>query len=196
MRNTIESLPFERVDTDSVQLTITLEPLESVLLVFQLESRPLPRRLDPQSSPRNTPITVTRLETPPDLIIPNRPPTPSQVDAPQELVKAGNGPWGDLDDGRELTPSPVKSDPFVGRFVLPADWLDDNTRICVVADQIVPETAAAITVNGQPAGGFIGKPCRLDITSWVSSGENRIALEPFAPRSVQIVAYPNLDSDR
>ena len=101
-----------------------------------------------------------------------------------------SGPWGELDGEHGLTLSPVASNPFVGRFSLPADWLADDLRVCVEADELAPEGAAAVTLNGHEVGGFIGKPYRLDITARVQPGENRLVLKPFAPRRVNIVVYP------
>ena len=44
-------------------------------------------------------------------------------------------------------------------------------------------------VNGVAAGGVIGKPSRLDITSHVKAGENTIEIEPLAPKAARIVFY-------
>ena len=46
MRNEITAVPFERKG-EAVELELTLEPNESVLLVFQEQARPLPPRLPP-----------------------------------------------------------------------------------------------------------------------------------------------------
>lgn len=104
-----------------------------------------------------------------------------------ELVKLGGGPWGDLTGRRRLTRSPVTSNPFNGRFTLPDDWTRGKRRCFVEADAIDPERAAAVTVNGHFAGGFIGRPFRLDITKRVRAGINSLQIQPFAPRTVHIV---------
>ena len=59
MRNEIAAVPFER-DGEDVELSLTLEPLESVLLVFQPEVRALPRRHEPSAEPARLPIPVVR----------------------------------------------------------------------------------------------------------------------------------------
>jgi hypothetical protein len=105
------------------------------------------------------------------------------------VARFGDKPWGKLDGTQMLTLSPVKGDPFFGRFTLPADWLGGQSRVCLEADRIEPEQAAAIQVNGQYAGGFIGKPFRLDITAQLKPGENTLHIEPFAPAAVRIVRY-------
>jgi hypothetical protein len=109
--------------------------------------------------------------------------------AAKEIIAMGGAPWGEVDGKNALTASPVEADPFVGHFALPADWLQDGLRVFLEADDIQPEGAAAITLNGRYAGGFIGRPYRLDITDDVQSGDNRIIMEPFAPSSVRIVVY-------
>ncbi len=54
-------------------------------------------------------------------------------------------------------------------------------------DDLSPEAAARVTVNGQYAGGFIGRPFRLDVTRLLRTGPNTIRIEPFAPRTAQLV---------
>ena len=48
-------------------------------------------------------------------------------------------------------------------------------------DDVAPEAAARVTVNGKDAGGFIGRPLRLDVTRLLQPGTNTIRIEPFAP---------------
>ena len=111
----------------------------------------------------------------------------------KEAAKYGQGPWGMLGGGggggRAQTLSPVKGDPFHGRCELPADVNLARSRVYVETDEPAPEAAARVTVNGQYAGGFIGKPCRLEVTRHLKSGENKIVVEPFAPKSVRVVVY-------
>ena len=52
------------------------------------------------------------------------------------------------------------------------------------------EGRAAVKVNGQSAGGVIGRPCKLDITRFVKTGENAVSIEPLAPKSARIMFYP------
>ncbi|HUT14135.1 MAG TPA: glycosyl hydrolase [Thermoguttaceae bacterium] len=184
MRGTIASLAYAPVGDNLVELELTLEPLESVLLVFQPEARTLPGRIEPETEPSREPIEVKRLPT--TLAFDD-----TAWPAAGEIARFGAAPWGDLSSsGTRLTTSPVKVDPFVGRFTLPADWLEAGLRVCLEADAIAPENAAAVKVNGQSAGGFIGKPLRLDITSHSKAGENTLEIAPFAPALVRVSAYP------
>ncbi|HNY28399.1 MAG TPA: hypothetical protein PKH31_13565, partial [Candidatus Sumerlaeota bacterium] len=57
-------------------------------------------------------------------------------------------------------------------------------------DGIAPEEAARVSVNGAYAGGFIGKPLRLDVTEHLKSGKNAFLIEPFAPGKVWLAVYP------
>ena len=54
----------------------------------------------------------------------------------------------------------------------------------------LPDEAAAVTVNGQRAGGLIGRPLRLDITRYLKTGENSIVIEPLAPKAARLAFYP------
>jgi hypothetical protein len=49
-----------------------------------------------------------------------------------------------------------------------------------------------LTVNGTSAGGFIGKPARLEISKHLKPGTNTFRIEPFAPDSVRLVVCPKL----
>ena len=63
----------------------------------------------------------------------------------------------------------------------------DTARVFLELDELDPEEAARVTVNDQYAGGFIGKPFRLDVTRHLRHGENTVKIEPFAPKSVKMV---------
>jgi hypothetical protein len=109
--------------------------------------------------------------------------------AARKLVPFGGAPWGAL--GGALTLSPVKADPFFGHCdVANADL--KKARVFLELGTLTPETAARITVNGHSAGGFIGKPTRLEISKYLKPGANTFRIEPFAPGSVSLVFHPRL----
>ena len=83
---------------------------------------------------------------------------------------------------RGTTRAPSPSHDFHGRCELAAL----PARAYLEADEIAPEAAASITVNGQYVGGFIGKPLRLDVTKYLIAGANRIDITPFSPKSVRL----------
>ena len=103
----------------------------------------------------------------------------------KEVVPFGGGPWGRLGGG-QLTLSAVKADPFVGHCELPASVDLKNSRIYLEVDDLAPEAAARVTVNGHFAGGFIGAPLRLDVTAHLQAGANTFRLEPFAPQAARL----------
>ena len=63
MRNEITAVPFSRKGKQ-VELSLTMEPNESVLLVFQPKQRALPPRREPGSGAGHKTIAVTRDPTP------------------------------------------------------------------------------------------------------------------------------------
>jgi hypothetical protein len=81
-----------------------------------------------------------------------------------------------------ITRSPVPSNNFHGRCELASM----PVRAFLEVDELTPEAAARVTVNGQYAGGFIGKPLRLDVTKLLKTGSNRIDITPFAPKSARL----------
>ena len=348
MRNEMNCVPTKRLDDQTVELSLTLEPCESVMLVFQKEKRALPMRLDASAKPVREPISVVRDATPPELIVPSSPQakeastpakgelslkgcawvwfpegnpaeaaapgtryfrgvctiptgrkikqarfigtcdnaftlyvngqeagkssddsegwrTPTKIDLTKWLVEGANtlaisavnlsdapnpagligryeivfedgaplvggpdatwkaadkeqtnwnqaafddkawpsakelglygcAPWGSFADAGTprgpVTTSPVTSDPFCGHCDLPADVDLAKSRVYLETSEPAPEAAAHVTVNGKPAGGFIGKPCRVEVTKFLKSGRNDFVLVPFAPRDVRLVVYP------
>ncbi len=106
--------------------------------------------------------------------------------ATREVAKFGDGPWGKL-SGSGMTVGPVPADPFLGRVKVAAK--DVGRRLSLELGELAPEEAARVTVNGHYAGGFIGKPLRLDVSRWIKGGENSIQIEPFAPNQVRLVVY-------
>jgi len=110
--------------------------------------------------------------------------------APKELGGYGCPPWGRFAEPR-LTTSPVTSDPFVGHCEVPDGLSLARSRVFLEMDALGPEEAARVTVNDQYAGGFIGKPFRLDVTKYLKLGTNRIVIEPFAPKSARLAVWPN-----
>ena len=109
---------------------------------------------------------------------------------PIEVAKYGDQPFGILDGASMLTLSPVMDTTFKGTCTIPASLKLKQFRVCLEADDIGPEAAASITVNGHYAGGFIGKPFRLDVTDRLKPGTNSIIVAPFAPEGLRLTVYP------
>ena len=169
MRNEITAPAYRRINPKEVELDIVLEPSESVLLVFQKEKRTLPSRIDASTRPIRGPIEVLRIETPQELVIPQSP------------AAKPTGP---------LTVAPAASDPYVGVCELPADVDLESSRVYVEMDELLPEAAARVTVNGAYVGGFIDKPFRLELTRHLKHGKNTLIIEPFAPKAIRLTVYP------
>ncbi|MGA2035344.1 MAG: glycosyl hydrolase [Thermoguttaceae bacterium] len=165
VRGEITALPYRRLQEDQVELALTLEPLESVLIVFQAAKLARPIRLEPGSRPLGAAI---------DLVRDPQPPAPPLVPEPK---------------GRPVTLSPVKAaDPFRGHCTVPPEVDLAGCRVFLeMAD--LPGEAARVTVNGEPAGGLIGKPCRLDISCHVRPGANEVRIVPLAPQAARLVFY-------
>ncbi|MCX6877068.1 MAG: glycosyl hydrolase [Verrucomicrobia bacterium] len=254
MRNEITSIPCKR-DGQNTEFSLTLEPSESVLVVFQDQQRKLPGRITADLKPqREIPLRDTR------------PVADQSSPAKLVVVKATYGVPGDaqrsrdvrqrlqqcIDDGERLLPvlrmadgddpavgvvkileaectagdrritlkgddtqtvilsanptaleqeirrnaagrhfnaSPAVAHPFAGSCEIPADLDLTTVRVCLEVDELTPEAAASVNVNGAFAGGFIGKPLRLDVTRLLKPGPNTILLEPFTPKSARLVVY-------
>ena len=166
MRNEISSVPFRRIDAGTVEVDLTLEPSESVLLVFTSEKRALPSREIASIKPAVAPIPVIR-----------EPSVPQALPLPDPK-------------GRPFTKSPVTADVFEGRCEIPASVDLEKSRVLLTMDELSPEAAARVAVNGRDAGGFIGKPYQIDVTSLLIPGANTIRIEPFAPKQARLLVLP------
>ena len=176
MRNEITMPSYRRLGDGQVEISLDLEPDESLLLVFNAEQRPLPLRLSPGAQPlRTIPIISDTVSEKPKRI--------SWTSGIAEYYRAL------LNKKEMLTTSPVKADPFIGNFELGADLDLQSCRFYLVCDEIKPEAAARVTMNGAYAGGFIEKPLRLDVTPNLVKGNNTILIEPFAPKSVWLEVH-------
>ena len=160
MRNEINSIPHKR-NGNAVDFDISLEPSESVLVVFQSEKRRLPARIETGAKPLQE-IAIAR--------------EPNQAEPEPQPA-------------RTITRSPVKADIFNGTCDIPSSVDLKKARIFIELGELTPEAAANITVNGKYSGGFIGKPFRLDVTKHLKAGANTIRIEPFAPKSAKLAIY-------
>ena len=91
--------------------------------------------------------------------------------------------------GVKITLSPAKADPFDGHFEMTSEALAGRGPVHLEMDGVAPETAARVTINGQYAGGAIGKPMRLEISKHLRAGKNTLRIEPFAPKTITLVVY-------
>ncbi len=254
MRNEITSIPSKR-EGQNTKFSLTLEPMESVLLVFQTKDRELPGRISDGMTPkREIPLRDVRPEAdkkssvklvvvkatygvPGDLQRSRdvRERLQKRIDAGERQLQVGRLADGDdpasgvvktltaectagnqritlkgddtqtviLSDrptaleqelvrtaaGRHYNASPVEANPFNGSCEIPANLDLTKSRVYLEVDDLTPEAAASVSVNGQFAGGFIGKPLRLDVTPLLKPGTNTIRLDPFAPKSARLVVY-------
>ncbi len=172
VRNEVASVPCQRLGDRAVEVSLTLEPNESVVLVFQPDKRPRPLRLEAMTKPGGGTVEVIRQPNPPA-------PTPAPTPAP--LPAKG------------VTVSPLKAaDPFHGLAAVPMNFNPASYRVYLEMDELpAPELAAAVTVNGRYAGGVIGRPFRLDVTAYLKAGGNNIDIAPLAPRAARLVFYAN-----
>jgi hypothetical protein len=165
LRNEITAITFRRIDESTVEVPLRLEPLETVLLVFQPQRIPRPARIGPDVRPVREPIVLTR-----EANLPVAPLPP-------------------LDSRRPKTVSPVAAaDPFRAHFMVPANVDPAKCRVYLELEGL-PDDSAAVTINGIYAGGLIGRPLRLDITRHVTPGNNVVVIEPLAPKTAKIAVY-------
>ena len=104
--------------------------------------------------------------------------------AAKPVARFGAGVWGRF---AGPTSSPVTANPFSGQCSVPASVDLSQTRVVLDMDELTQEDAARVTINGKDAGGFIGRPFRLDVTRFLKHGINTVKVEPFAPKSIRLI---------
>ena len=96
-----------------------------------------------------------------------------------------------------VLPSILGGDPAYGHVkTLTVEYEDDGKRATVsardgskVTMRAAKENAAAVQVNGEYAGGFIGKPSRVNLTRHLQPGRNTVRVEPFAVEKIRIEIF-------
>lgn len=99
-----------------------------------------------------------------------------------EIAQFGEAPWGNV--GRFIMPA----NPFRGECAVPKDLDLSRSRVYLEMEDL--QEGASVKVNGEFAGGVIGRPFRLDVTRLIRPGANTIEIEPYAPSAVRLVIYP------
>jgi hypothetical protein len=157
MRNEITQVAYRRVSEGKVQVDLSLEQMESAVIVFNPAKRPLPVRFEDTPKDARKQIAVTRKD---DQHVP--------MVAPEGAT-------------RSPVPERVTSE---GTFTLPGG--NKGVRVFVSLSGIDVEGVARVKVNGKEAGGFIGEPYRLDITEHVIPGANTVQAEPFSAETITV----------
>ena len=161
LRNEVTSVPW-RQEADGVAFDLTLEPIESVLVRFGGRAA-CPARVNADSRP------VATFEVMPDAAA-----APVVYPVPEAGQK-----------------SPCAGVAFQGTVTLPEKAVNPGQRaylVCEMAESAA-EDAAAVRVNGAHAGGFIGKPYRVEVTRLLKLGRNTVRIEPFPVNRVRVEIY-------
>ena len=105
---------------------------------------------------------------------------------PLAICRYGGGVWKKLGQSGRVTASPF-AESIATELAFTLSALKPGERVYLACDDVGGEKSAAVTVNGAFAGGFIGKPYRLDITKSVKAGANTLETKPFRLKNPRIV---------
>ena len=175
MRNEIAAVPFGRAVKDAVDVRLTLQPSESVLIVFNPEKRELPVRGDYGDGASRKVIPVTREVTPPELLVPSSPP---EAEKPAENAAALNGClWIWHPEGNAAQAAPPGWCFFRRRLTVPA-----GAKIRAARFRGTSDNQLILYVNGKEAGRSGSDmegwrvPVRIDIAELLRPGDNVLAI--------------------
>lgn len=169
MRNEITAIPYTR-HGKQVDLSMTLEPNESALLVFQTSKRAVPSPRKAGYLPDHSAITVQRDATPPSS-------TPAlQTDQAEQPLQACSWVWYP-----ESTAAP--NAPPGTRYFRRQITLDQSKPIKKATFTGTADNSLTLFINSQSAGKSDGSangwrnPVTLDVTALLQSGKNELAIE-------------------
>lgn len=170
MRNEMTAVPHQRSGKHT-ELTLTFQPNESVVLVFQEAKRPLPLRegLDPALAARS--LAIVRQEVPP-------PPEPKlEVNSPFQRLFAGRS-WVWYPEGQPSQAAAPGACHFRKAITLPQDRRLKAAQFAGTADN-----RFVLYVNGIEAGRSDASsegwrnPVQLDVKAHLKPGVNLLAIE-------------------
>jgi hypothetical protein len=164
MRGEINSIPYSR-SGDQVEFTLTLEPNESVLLVFQPKARPLPARIEPNFAGRSIPLAPLQVQRSPEPTI--------AFDA----VTAGFAgcSWIWYPEGNPRNAAPAGACYFRKNIGV-------LEKVKKAIFHVTADNSMELYVNGQKAGTSDSSPegwrnpVQLDVTKFVRQGSNQLAI--------------------
>jgi hypothetical protein len=170
MRNELTALPHERTGA-SVEFDMTLEPLESVLLVFQPEKRAIPARLAPAAKPSREPIPLVREPV-------EKPAASQPEDKKPEDPKGLDGcSWVWYPEGNPATSAPPGACYFRKTLSLPEKTIKSATFL------ITCDNDFTLYVNGTKAGASDGDLenwrtlKKVDVAKQLRAGANQLAIQ-------------------
>jgi hypothetical protein len=164
MRNETTAAPYRRTGEKTVEIDLTLQPSESVLLVFQPQKRALPARLGDDAKPAREPVAVVRDTSVVD-------PEPELPGGKGKTSLAGAS-WIWLEANAAGAAPPGKR-LFRKSVTLPADRkVKSATFVCSADNEFV------LFVNGQKAGEGAewSRPEEIDVAKLLKPGENMFAI--------------------
>jgi hypothetical protein len=169
MRNEITAVPFVRKD-GQVEVSLTMEPNESVLLVFQPKARALPLRWQPGAAPALKTIAVTRDPAP---VAPE--PAPPIANAPALALRGCSWTWYPETDSQQHAPPGTRY--FRKQITIPARATVKKATFAGTADN-----SFTLFINGKQAGHGDSSaegwrnPVELDVTPFLAPGPNQLAI--------------------
>jgi hypothetical protein len=167
VRNEIASIPFERKG-DAVEFSLTMEPLESTLIVFQPKALDRPARIGNAVVAVHDPVTLSR-DANPEPPKSSTPPTRKE-DADRSLNDCSWVWFPEIESGLNVPPG---NRYFRKTIAIPADRKIKNARAILTADN-----KAELFVNGQAMGSIDSWNSLLeaDFAKNIHPGDNVLAV--------------------
>jgi glycosyl hydrolase family 106( putative alpha-L-rhamnosidase) len=169
MRNEINSIPYQR-NGNRVEISLAMQPNESVLLVFQPSKRSLPARLEPRTNPGHKIVSLTR-----DASSEPAHATPEIENSMADALKSCSWIWFPEGD-------PSKSAPPGERYFRKQINVAGSRKIKKATFFGSADNHFVLLINGAEAGHSDDSaegwrnPVELDATRLVRPGANQLAI--------------------
>ena len=171
VRNEVTAIAFQRTSDKTVEFSLTMQPLESVLLVFSPKRQPRPLRIEAGMKPLHDPIVLTRDPKPT-----RSEPVTARLKPPAKPSLKG-AKWIWFPEGNPAVDAPPGDRYFRRKIVIPADRTIKKASFVGTADN-----AFELFVNGKPGGandltgGDLSGSIEIDVTKQLQAGPNVLAV--------------------
>ena len=180
VRNEVTSIPYQRVDHNTTEFTLVLEPLESVLIVFQETTNRRPGRIEASSKILCEPIALVPIEK-----RASKNTGPSNSD--DTLTRCSWVWYSENNAAKETSPGT--------RYLRKAVSIPDKANLTLAQAFLTADNEFALTLNGRHVGGGWEWQTihKVNLTPYVAEGQNVLGIEAknngWRPGSAGVIGY-------
>ena len=165
MRGEVNAISYKRINKETVEFGLTMEPCESALIVFQEKKTERPMRIEPGMQEARKAVAFVREKTEPE-----KRPQPKGAEKKLSLQDAS---WVWYPEGDPRVAAPPGTRYFRGKVELPGD-----RKVTKAVAMVAADNGATVFVNGKQVGqnGAWLVPSEMDVKEQLKAGENVVGI--------------------